>query len=83
MTVTNHDDQRHNLVKFIQRFQMSLTLVETEEAVRLPKVYLGQSRNRDTPQVHEKALELADFHGQTLAVGCTCRQHRSAAANFN
>jgi len=28
MTATNHDDQRLNLVKFIQRCQMSLTLVK-------------------------------------------------------
>ena len=28
LTATNHDDQRHNLVKFIQRCQMSLTVVK-------------------------------------------------------
>ena len=82
MAVTNHDDQRHNLVKFIQRCQMSLTLVK--RLYSYWEVYLGQSRNRDTPQVHEKALALADFHGLTLTVGwCTCRQHYSSAGDFN
>jgi len=28
MTTTNHDDQRRNLVKFIQRCQMSLTVAK-------------------------------------------------------
>jgi len=28
MTATNHDNQRHNLVKFIQQCQMSLTTVK-------------------------------------------------------
>ena len=28
MTATNHDDQRHNLVKFVQRCQMSFTVVK-------------------------------------------------------
>jgi len=84
LTATNHDDRRHNLVKFIQQCQMRLT---SEEAVCYREVaQLGQPRNRDTPpQVHEKALEIADFHGQTLAVGCTCRQHHAvlhAAEDF-
>jgi len=62
MTATNHDDQRHNLVKFIQRYQMSLTLLKRRFILR-EIAQMGQftpcARKAET-RVHEKAL--ADFH---------------------
>jgi len=61
---------------------MSNEFNSSEEAVQLPGSLFGQSQPRHATSPR-KALALADFHGQTLAVGCTCRQHRGAAEDFN
>ena len=66
--------------------QMTLTLVTRLYSYR-ELAPLGQPRNRDTPQIHEKALALADFLGQT-SINTTIGAHallsrrRAKLANY-